>query len=143
MPASSSLNKEIRTILSRWSRAGYYVYLRPLTSKYIDARSDHTVYWVVQVELRDTPPGQWRAEGSNLDQCILELDAKVPHSRKVHHKRTAGWMAPKKVEKKEQERFRKETKERAEAQFAKSKKKSKKRPVDELAARRKKKKVKT
>lgn len=164
MGASSSLNMNVRKILSRWSKAGYYIYIRPLTSKYIDARSDHTVYWVVQVELRDAPPGQWRAEGSNLDECILQLDAEVPRSRKIHHERNAGWMAPKKVEKAEQERFRKECEEREIKQYAEriarieKEKRSKKRPktvrpnpgkaserggnVVDIATRRKKKKAK-
>jgi hypothetical protein len=141
MAASSSLDVNIRKILSRWTKEGFYVYLRPITSKYIDARSDHSVYWNVQVEFRTVPPGIWRAEGYSLDDCILELDAKVPRTRKAYKQKMAGWMAPESVLKKEIKRFRKEAEARATEQFEKAKKKnrSKKRPVDELSERRKKK----
>lgn len=147
MSASSSLDADIRKILKRWTKIGCYVYMRPISSTYIDASKPHKIYWRVQVELRATPPGRWNAEGYNLDDVIRELDGLVPRNRKQHHEENIGWLAPAKLEKAEAERFRKAEKDHYEAKAKrppgvpeKREKKPKKRPVDELAVRRKKKK---
>lgn len=97
MPASCSLDKPVRVILKRWAKMGAYVYIRPLTSKYIDARGPMRLYWSVQVELRTTPPGRWNAEGENLDEIILKLGEEVPRDREEHYEQTAGWLMPESV----------------------------------------------
>lgn len=106
--ASSSLQKSTRTILNRWAKEGFYIYIRPLTSKYINSRSEHKVYWSVAVELRTTPPGQWRGEGYNLDDVIAELATRVPRGRKEHRAKNAGWLAPESVLAEEVEQMKSE-----------------------------------
>jgi hypothetical protein len=102
---SSSLDADVRKVINRWTREGFYVYLRPITSKYIDARNKHKTYWKVSVELRDVPPGHWEAEGYNLDECVRELATKVPRDRaQWKEDRPAGWMAPESVLQKEIDR---------------------------------------
>lgn len=104
---SSSLQKSTRVILNRWSKQGFYAYIRPVSSKLVDARSKHSQYWVVSVEFRTVPPGQWRDEGSNLDEVIERLDKIVPHNREVYRQKTAGWIAPQAAMEAEKKQIRK------------------------------------
>lgn len=96
--ASSSLDKKTRAIINKWSAYGFYVYMRPLTSKFIDPKAKHRVYWSVSVEFRNYPPGQWSGEGYNLDEIIAELDTRVPKGTRVGGRQVpAGYLAPKSV----------------------------------------------
>lgn len=111
MPVSSSLDADVRKAINRWTREGFYVYLRPITSKYIDASTKHRTYWKVSVELRDVPPGHWEAEGYNLDECVRELAAVIPRDRAQWKKdRPAGWLMPESVLQQEIERAKKSIK---------------------------------
>lgn len=101
------MDADVRKILKRWTKIGCYVYIRPISSTYIDASKPHRIYWRVQVELRTVPPGRWNEEGTNLDDVIRRLDEIVPRNRKAHHDAHIGWLAPKKLEEAEAERFRK------------------------------------
>lgn len=101
----SDLPMDCRKILSRWSGQEYYVYLRPLTSKLVDASKKHTTYWVVSVEYRAMPPGHWRAEGYSLAEVIRELDQTVPRRRgghRIDQRRQPGLNAPAKAQKRAQ-----------------------------------------
>lgn len=94
----SKLSVESRKILSRWAKDKFYVYLRPVTSKFIDAASPHTIYWNVSVEFRTVPPGRWEAEGYDLDACIKQLGEQVPRRRAREGEKLpsgAGGYAPK------------------------------------------------
>ena len=95
---SSSLNAEVRKVLSRWAKEGFYVYLRPITSRYVEGpNKKHKVYWNVSVELRTVPPGHWEGEGYDLDQIVLEMADRVPRNRIEHRLSAPGWGAPKSV----------------------------------------------
>ena len=129
MPPSSSLDADVRKTLSRWTKEGFYVYLRPITSRYIDVRNKHKVYWKVSVELRDVPPGHWDAEGYNLDDCIRELDSKVPRNRaQWREDRPAGWGAPQSVLDKEIARAEASIKEARKKQKTTKSERPRKRP---------------
>lgn len=105
---SSSLNMSTRKILSRWAKEDYCVYMRPVSSRMIDARSKHSVYWIVSVELHAVPPGNWREEGPDLDELIERLDKIVPRNRTAHRK-SAGWLAPNEVFEREKAEIAKRT----------------------------------
>jgi hypothetical protein len=131
----SNLSAEARKIISRWARDEAYVYMRPLTSKWIDPTKKHRVYWKVQVEIRTAPPGRWDAEGYDLNEVILSLGQKVPRRRIPNpgfdpKTKDGGLLAPKKVFKQELE----EAKRRREVS-----ERPKKRPKDKQAKRKKKK----
>lgn len=91
----SDLPLDCRKILSRWSAQEYYIYLRPITSKFLDRSKKHTIYWKGQVQYRTTPPGLWSAEGFSLAEVIRELDAVVPKLRRNYTATLKdGWLAP-------------------------------------------------
>jgi hypothetical protein len=138
---SSSLDADIRKILKRWTKMGAYVYMRPISSTYIDASKPHRIYWRVQVELRAVPPSRWNGEGFNLDDVIRELDAEVPRNRKAYDDAHIGWLAPAKLEKAEDERYKKAEEEHYKKKA--EKKRPKKRPTNvvDINSKRKKKRV--
>lgn len=143
---SSSLDKATRVILNRWALEGFYIYLRPVSSRLVEgaaSKKKEKTYWVVTVEFRTVPPGQWRGEGYNLDEVITELATLLPRNRAhravkcphvlvggaqcervvdhpgPHGPVAAGRMAPKAAFEREKAAFRKT----AEAKPKKSKKK--------------------
>lgn len=64
-------------IIAGWCKAGYYVYLRPVNGKLVDATADGKVYWNVTVEHRNVPPVQKRGEGWDLDEVIRDVATKM------------------------------------------------------------------
>lgn len=89
----SGLSAEAKKVLSRWARDDFYVYLRPVSSKYIDRTKKETIYWCVSVEFRRVEePRQFRGEGYDLNDVILELAERVPRRRQKLS--NAGWLSP-------------------------------------------------
>lgn len=110
---SSSLDQETRITLRRWSLEGFYIYVRPVSSALIDSANKPRQYWSVSVELRTTPPGQWRGEGYNLDEVIQKLASEVPHNRSEHRDQNAGWLAPESVLQKQIKQMHKKRKKKS------------------------------
>lgn len=94
---------ETHKILKRWTRAQFYVYIRPLSSLYVRPDKKHRIYWVVAVEHRTVNWQQWRGEGFDINEIIQKLDLEVPKrdTSKLQYRpeRWAGAHAPKKMEK--------------------------------------------
>lgn len=76
------ISDEARRLISKWTRDEFYVYIRPITSRFIDRSQKHKVYWQVSVEYRRVDYHSIRGEGYDLNQIILDLGPKVPR-RKV------------------------------------------------------------
>lgn len=98
----SKMGPEARKILNRWARCEFYIYMRPTSSKFVQPKEKPGIYWVVSVEYRTMPPGQWRAEGRDLDEVIRRLDLEVPKSRprnRINQNEQPGWCAPEKMKK--------------------------------------------
>lgn len=138
------MDADVRKILKRWTKMGAYVYMRPISSTYVDASKPHRIYWRVQVELRAVPPGRWNGEGYNLDDVIRSLNEEVPRNRKAHEDAHIGWLAPAKLEDAEYERFRKAEADHYAKKAKAEKKRPKKRPANvvDINSKRKKKKAK-
>jgi hypothetical protein len=75
---SSTLSKEASKAISIWSLDGYYIYMRPLTTKWFRPKQKHTVYWNVDVEYRSVNWRSWKAKGPSLNDVILALAVQVP-----------------------------------------------------------------
>lgn len=105
----SELTKPARKLISKWARQEFYVYLHPLSSRFIDPTMKPTVYWVVSVEARgfsaSSPFKTWRAEGFDLSATIIGMADQIPN--KKMKQTSAGWLAPKEVFDKEVERAKK------------------------------------
>ena len=133
---SSTITPEASKILRRWARSDWYVYLRPISSKYHEPHKKEKTYWAVQVECRmltHTDDGRptnlqpFRGEGYDLSEVIIKLDLEVPRRPKgyVVEKPTSfsGWLVPQSEMKRQQVIARERTKE------SQPKKKRKKRKV--------------
>lgn len=103
---TDTLTKESRKILSRFARDEYYVYLRPMTSRFIDRSKKHKLYWVVSVEFRRPDgPKTFRGEGYDLNEVLEELSERVPRRKEIQPgyvgqqvtTKTAGYLMAKKA----------------------------------------------
>jgi hypothetical protein len=95
----SELTKAAQKILKRWALDDYYIYMRPMSSLYMDRTRKATVYWSVSVEFRHygNGPTQYRGEGYDLSEIIVELASRVPDRKDVQPNYKAGptgWLAP-------------------------------------------------
>lgn len=93
----SELPSDVRKILSRWARDDYYVYLRPMSSAYVDPGKKETTYWVVSVEYRAVEFKQVKGEGYDLCEVLRKMAPDVPRRRDVQPGyrpgKTTGWLA--------------------------------------------------
>lgn len=81
---TDTLTKESRKFLSRWAKDEYYVYIRPMTSRFIDRSKKHKLYWVVSVEFRRMDePKTFRGEGYDLNEVLAELAERVPRRKEA------------------------------------------------------------
>lgn len=79
MKPSSQLTLEARKILRKWTKRGFYCYLRPLDSRFIEGpKSKFKVHWRIMVEWRGPDFKQCVGEGYNLSEIIINLDPQVP-----------------------------------------------------------------
>jgi hypothetical protein len=77
------LSDEARKAISRWTRDEFYVYIRPVTSRFLDRSSKHKIYWQVSVEYRHVDFRSRRAEGYDLNDVILTLAKDVPRRKDI------------------------------------------------------------
>lgn len=128
---SSNLPMDCRKIISRWTRDDLYVYMRPISSHWIDADAKHSVYWSVLVEYRNVEWQQWRAEGPDLADCIRNLAEQIPRRRVMdpgwRPGKSGGWLAPKAVEAKAEAHTKKQNAKLKKISAKSSKKKKVKR----------------
>lgn len=89
------LTKDNIKIISRWTRRGYCVYIRPFSSKLIDPKKEHELLWVVSVEYVNAigQVVQIRDQDWDLHNVVTRVDARVPQ-RPQNKKRRRGWLAP-------------------------------------------------
>jgi len=96
---NSDLTIEAQKIIKRWTAGDFYVYLRPISSKYHDPKKNHRIYWAVSVECRmGDVPMRFREEGYVLSDLITKLDLQVPRrpaGYKVERPQSyTGWLVP-------------------------------------------------
>lgn len=109
----ASVSPEASRILRRWARDDFYVYIRPLSSQYVDSTEQARIYWTVSVEFRSVNFVQKRGEGYNLSEIIIELDQSMPRRKKSERAtgyvpgKPMGLCPPKKVFEQEVEYARK------------------------------------
>lgn len=81
---SEPLSREAKKWLSRWAKDEWYVYIRPLTSRFIDRSTKHRLYWAVSVECRRIGgETRYRGEGYDLSEIILKLSEQVPRRKDI------------------------------------------------------------
>ena len=132
---SSSITPEASKILRRWAGSDYYVYLRPISSKYHEPHKKERTYWAVQVECRvivHTEDGRptnltpFRGEGYDLSEIIVGLGLQVPRRSKgyVLEKPTSfsGWLVPQAEMKRQRMVMRQKTEDAAPKKKRKKKK---------------------
>jgi hypothetical protein len=78
------LSKKAIKTLNRWTADGYYVYMRVTTSKWYWPDEEHTLFWNVNVEFRNTRWIIWDGKGESLDLLIRELGEQIPRRSKIH-----------------------------------------------------------
>ncbi len=108
--SSSELTLEARKAIRRWALSDFYVYMRPISSKYVDASKKERTYWNVSVEYRTLEFKQWRAEGYDLSSVIMELAEQIPRRPKSNGYqpgKQVGWLAPKVAFEKEKKHHKK------------------------------------
>lgn len=102
-----TLTKDSRKILSRFAKDEFYVYIRPMTSRFIDRSKKHKLYWVVSVEFRRVDGMKtFRGEGYDLNEVLADLGERVPRRKEVQpgyvgngtvSEKTAGYLMSKKA----------------------------------------------
>lgn len=100
------ISSEAKKILSRWARDEFYVYIRCITSRFVNVTEKHRLYWSVSVEFRTTQPIQKRGEGYDLSEIIVNLGAEIPRRKQIQPgyqgkqekpnatTQNAGWLMP-------------------------------------------------
>lgn len=110
----TDVSLEAHKILKRWAKAQYYVYLRCLSSLFLDPDKKHRLYWTVTVEYRTVNWQQWRGEGFDLSEIICKLDLEVPRrdtkGLAYHPKEWNGAYSPEAIVKAERKKAKKKNK---------------------------------
>lgn len=76
--SSCSITPEAEKIIKRWALAQCYLYIRPITSMFLDPKKKPKLYWNVTVEHRGMDWNKWGNEGYDLSKVIVQLDGIVP-----------------------------------------------------------------
>lgn len=98
------LSEQAKKYISRWTKDEFYVYIRPVSSRFSEPDKKHRTLWAVSVEYRFVEYKQWRSEGEDLDAVICELGEKIPRRKQFqpgykggNPKNNPGWLAPESV----------------------------------------------
>lgn len=115
----NGLTAEAKKVLKRWSASDWYVYIRPLSSKYHDPQAPEQVYWAVSVDCRVMKGNgaltSFRGEGYDISEVITKLALEVPRRGKGYvAERPAynGWLVPEAELKRQQAIAAKKTKKK-------------------------------
>lgn len=119
----TEVTPEAHKILKRWTKAQYYVYIRPLSSLFLEPEKKHKIYWRVQVEFRTVNWQVWGDEGYDLSEIIERLDLRVPRrdTKNLDYKPKAwnGLNAPEAIREAERKKAAKKNKGKKKVKSAK------------------------
>ena len=99
------INKEAKKLLKLWAQQDFYVYIRSMSSVYVDPKKEPRLYFTVSVEYRGVKWEQITGEGYDLSKIIITMSGRVPnrHAEQPGYKpgKETGWLAAKAVAEKQ------------------------------------------